>query len=159
MAAPYVSVSLTLVFPYQVIFLFRKNRVLNPALMPNWVTRLGFFTPMPTPYLELHLHTPYSFLDGGSHMEALVRRAAELGMPSLAMTDHDNVAGAVKFVTLCHAYGIKPVLGAELTMEDGSHLTLLAQNRQGYAHLCTLISKGYAHGGRLTPGLPWDKFP
>src|ERR1051326_3669347 len=111
---------------------------------------------MPTPYLELHLHTPYSFLDGGSHIEDLVRRAWELGMPTLAMTDHDSVAAAIKFAYACYNQGIKAILGAELTMEDGSHLTLLAQNRQGYAHLCTLISQGYAYGERLTPGLPWD---
>ena len=108
-------------------------------------------------YAELHLHTPYSFLDGGSHIEALVRRAAELGMPALAMTDHDNTAGAVKFVNLCRDYGIKPILGAELTMEDGSHLTLLARDQRGYACVCRLISMGYSNGGRLTPCLPWSR--
>ena len=69
--------------------------------------------------VHLHIHTPYSFLDGGSSIETLVRRAASLGMTSLAMTDRDSVAAAVKFVALAHAYGIHPILGAELTMEDG----------------------------------------
>src|SRR5207253_5288515 len=100
---------------------------------------------------------PYSFLDGGSHIEALVRRAAELGMPALAMTDHDNTAAAVKFVDLCQAYRIKPILGAEITMEDGSHVTLLARDRHGYACVCRLISQGYTYGGRLTPRLPWSQ--
>jgi DNA polymerase III alpha subunit len=108
-------------------------------------------------YAELHLHTPYSFLDGGSHIEALVHRAAELGMPALAMTDHDNAAAAVKFVNTCQAYSIKPILGAELTMGDGSHLTLLARDQLGYACVCRLISMGYSNGGRLTPRLAWNQ--
>src|SRR5438132_1434351 len=106
-------------------------------------------------YAELHLHTPYSYLDGGSGLEALIRRAASFGMPALAMTDHDNTAAAVKFVITCHAYQILPILGAELTMDDNTHLTLLARNREGYGNLCCLITAGYAHGGRLTPRLPW----
>jgi error-prone DNA polymerase len=105
--------------------------------------------------VHLHVHSPYSFLDGGSDLETLVQRAATLGMPALALTDHDNVCAAVKFVTLCAAYSVVPILGAELTMEDGTHLTLLAQSRQGYANLCGLITVGYTHGGRLTPKLPW----
>src|SRR5205823_1832811 len=105
-------------------------------------------------YVELHMHSPWSFRDGGSDIEVLVRRAAELGMIRLALTDHDNAAAAVKFTTLCHAYGIHPILGAEITMEDGSHLTILARNRLGYGRICRLISAGYVHGGRLRPGLP-----
>ncbi len=107
-------------------------------------------------YAELHLHTPYSFLDGGSGISALVRRAADLGIPALAMTDHNNTAAAVKFHGLCKGYGIRPILGAELTMEDGTHLTLLAKDRPGYACVCRLISQGYAYGGRLTPRVPWE---
>ncbi len=106
-------------------------------------------------FVHLHVHTPYSFLDGAADIEALVRRAAELGMPALAMTDHDGVAAAVKFSTQCAAYGIRPILGAEITMEDGSHLTLLARSRHGYARLCTIISRSYSVGGRLSPKLPW----
>lgn len=111
---------------------------------------------MGQPFVHLHVHTPYSFLDGASDIEALVRRAAELGMPALAMTDHDGVAAAVKFSAQCAAYGIRPILGAEITLEDGSHLTLLAKSRHGYARLCTLISSSYTIGGRLTPRLPWN---
>src|SRR4029077_13155933 len=114
-----------------------------------------FFAFMPPNYLELHLHTPYSFRDGGSEIESLVARADKLGMTALAMTDHDNTSASVKFASACEVRGIKPILGAEITMEDGSHLTLLARNRQGYAQLCTLISRAYAYGGRLTPLLPW----
>ncbi|MGC8667785.1 MAG: DNA polymerase III subunit alpha [Chthonomonadales bacterium] len=111
---------------------------------------------MDQPFVHLHVHTPYSFLDGASDIETLVRRTAELGMPALAMTDHDGVAASVKFSAQCAAYGIRPILGAEITMEDGSHLTLLARSRHGYARLCALISSSYAIGGRLTPRLPWE---
>ncbi|MCW3099657.1 MAG: polymerase alpha subunit [Chthonomonadaceae bacterium] len=107
-------------------------------------------------FVHLHVHSPYSFLDGASDIETLVRRAASFGMPALALTDHDSVAAAVKFVTCCQQYSILPILGAEVTMEDGSHLTLLSENRIGYANLCRLLTQSYAHGGRLTPRLPWN---
>ncbi len=108
------------------------------------------------PFIHLHLHSPYSFLDGGSSIETLVQRAASLGMPALALTDHNNTAAAVKFSETCRQYHVRPLLGAELTMEDDTHLTLLAQNREGYAQLCGLITWAHAHGGRLTPHLPWS---
>ncbi len=107
-------------------------------------------------FVHLHTHSPYSFLDGASDLEPLVQRAAQLGMPALALTDHDNVCAAVKFTHLCRGYHVRPILGAEVTMEDNTHLTLLAQNRDGYGHLCRLLSLAYAHGGRLTPRLPWS---
>lgn len=113
-------------------------------------------------FVHLHVHTPYSFLDGGSDIEALVREAASQGAPALAMTDHDNLCASVKFTTTCENYGIKPILGAEIsvTREEGrvEHLTLLARNRNAYARLCTLITEAYREGGRLTPKLPWEKF-
>lgn len=110
-------------------------------------------------FIHLHLHSPYSFLDGASDLEALVRRAAEFGMPALALTDHDTLAGAVRFAALCTGYGIQPLLGAEVTLDDGTHLTLLAQNRMGYSTLCRLLSRSYACGGRRTPALPWAELP
>ncbi|MCC6728431.1 MAG: DNA polymerase III subunit alpha [Chthonomonadales bacterium] len=106
-------------------------------------------------FVHLHVHSPYSFLDGASDIEALVRRAAGLGMPALALTDHGSVCAAVKFTALCRGYGIKPILGAELTMEDETHLVLLARDRGGYANLCRLLTRAHEHGGRLTPSLPW----
>jgi error-prone DNA polymerase len=77
-------------------------------------------------------------------------------MPALALTDHNSLAAAVKFVVCCQEYGVLPILGSEVTMEDGSHLTLLAKNRVGYGNLCRLITAGYAHGGRLSPRSPWQ---
>ena len=76
-------------------------------------------------------------------------------MPALAMTDHNSVAAAVKFVEACRGYGIKPILGTEITIDDESHLTLLAPDRASYAELCRLLSAAYAAGGRLAPRLAW----
>jgi error-prone DNA polymerase len=112
--------------------------------------------PRSTPiFIHLHVHSPYSFLDGASPIENLVRRAAELGMSALALTDHDNLCAAVKFTTLCNSYHVRPILGAEATMDDESHLTLLAATRAGYANLCGLLTISHATGGRLNPRLPW----
>ena len=106
-------------------------------------------------YVELHLHSEYSFLDGGSSIERLVRRAASLGMPALALTDHDNLSAAVKFSECCRAYSVKPILGCEVTLEDGSHLTLLAETPTGYGNICTLVSHAFRIGGRKSARLPW----
>jgi error-prone DNA polymerase len=107
-------------------------------------------------FIHLHTHSPYSFLDGASSLEDLVRAAAEQRMPALALTDHNSLAAAVKFVACCRDYAVQPVLGSELTLEDGSHLTLLAKSSEGYGNLCRLITAGYAHGGRLRPRTPWQ---
>ncbi|CAA9550771.1 MAG: Error-prone repair homolog of DNA polymerase III alpha subunit [uncultured Thermomicrobiales bacterium] len=97
------------------------------------------------PYVELHLHTAYSFLDGASLPEELIGRAAELGYQALAVTDHDGLHGAMEFARAARAADIAPITGAELTLLDGSHLTLLAETPIGYANLCRLITA--AHGG------------
>lgn len=110
-------------------------------------------------FVHLHVHSPYSFLDGASNIEALVRRAAELGMPALAITDHDSLTAAVKFNACCRQYSIQPIFGVELTMEDRTHLTLLAKSREGYANICSLASLGYQHGGRRSPAVPWESVP
>src|SRR5690606_27866421 len=91
-------------------------------------------------YVELHAHSSFSLLDGASSPEALVARAAALGMPALALTDHDAVYGAVRFVQAARAQGIRPILGAELTLADGTHLTLLVESATGWHNLCRLIS-------------------
>ena len=97
------------------------------------------------PYTELHLHTAYSFLDGASQPEELMRRARELGYTALAITDHDGMYGAVEFAKLAKDYEIQPITGAELTLADGSHLTLLAETRRGYGNLCRLLTD-FHHG-------------
>ncbi len=95
----------------------------------------------PSPrYVELHTHSDHSLLDGVPTPEALVARASELGMSALALTDHDALYGIVRLVEAAREAGIKPILGAEMTLEDDSHLTLLAETAKGYANLCRLIT-------------------
>lgn len=91
-------------------------------------------------YVELHCHSYYSLLDGASALEELVSRAVELGMPALAITDHNAVYGAPRFSQLAKAAGIKPVFGAELSLTGNNHLTLPVENEQGWQNLCQLIS-------------------
>ncbi len=95
------------------------------------------------PYVELHSHSNFSFLDGGSHPYELVMRAAELGMPALAITDHGGVYGAVRHLQACRKLGIKPIIGSALEV-DGEELILIARNLRGYSNLCRLLSIAHA---------------
>ena len=101
-------------------------------------------------YVELHCHSAYSFLDGASHPEELVARAAELGYPSLALTDHDGVYGSLEFAHAAKHAGIRPITGAEVTIDGGRHITLLCESGQGYANLCRILTA--AHAGTRRPG-------
>src|SRR3979411_99859 len=95
-----------------------------------------------TPYVELHCHSNYSFLDGASHPEELVERAAELGMPALAITDHGGGDREGKVINPRKRVGIHPVVGAELEIA-GRHRVLIARDMAGWSNLCRLIS--HAH--------------
>lgn len=94
-------------------------------------------------YVELHCHSNYSFNDGASSLHENLLRAQELGYPALALTDHDNLAGAMEFTQIAQALNIHPIIGAEVTLKGGYHLTLLVETQKGYANLCRLLS--YAH--------------
>ena len=96
-------------------------------------------------YVELHCHSSYSFLDGASLPEELVVRAAELGYGALALTDHDGVYGSLEFARAAKDFGIRPITGAELTLTDGSHVTVLVESQHGYANLCRLVTAAHAH--------------
>jgi len=100
---------------------------------------------MAVPYVELHAHSAFSFLDGASAPEELAEQAAALGHPALALTDHDGLCGSLAFAHAARAAGVRPVTGAELTLDDGSHLTLLVATAAGYANLCRLITLAHAH--------------
>jgi error-prone DNA polymerase len=124
---------------------------------------------MKATYVELHCHSYFSFRDGAPSPESLVERAAELGYPALALTDHDGLYGAVVFWQAAREKGIRPIIGAEITLEEagptrpqpgrgqqertGHHLTLLAETQQGYANLCRLISAGQLAGQKGQPRL------
>jgi DNA polymerase III alpha subunit len=93
-------------------------------------------------FVHLHLHSVFSFLDSTCRLDRLVARVAELGMPALAVTDHDGLYGAVRFYQAAKAAGIKPILGVELTTEGGHHLTLVAASKRGYGNLSRMVTAG-----------------
>ncbi len=98
---------------------------------------------MPVPYVELHCHSNFSFLDSGSHPAELAMRAAELEMPALAITDRAGVYGAVRFLQACRKLGVKPIIGTALEV-DGEELVIIARNLRGYSNLCRLLSFAHA---------------
>src|ERR1051325_9889635 len=97
-------------------------------------------------YIELHCHSAFSFLDGASLPEQLALTASQLGYPALALTDHNGLYGSMAFAQGSQKLGLQAITGAELTLLDGSHVTLLAETPEGYANLCRLITE--AHLGR-----------
>ena len=105
------------------------------------------------PYVELHCHSAYSFLDGASLPVELAAVAAEQSYPALALTDHDGLYGAMEFAIAAKPLGLRPITGAELTLDDGSHLTLLCESREGYRNLCRLITRAH-EGTRERPAEP-----
>ena len=107
-------------------------------------------------YVELHCHSNFSLLDGASHPEDLVKQAASLGMPALALTDHDGLYAAVRFYKACKEAGIKPIIGAELTLENDRHVTLLARNNVGYSNLCRLITKAQLDHQKGSAAIDFD---
>jgi error-prone DNA polymerase len=94
-------------------------------------------------YIELHCHSAYSFLDGASLPEHLILEAANLGYPALALTDHNGLYGSMAFAQAAKQLRIQAITGAEVTLLDGSHLTLLAETPAGYANLCRLITEAH----------------
>ena len=117
------------------------------------------------PFTHLHCHSHYSLLDGASSIDRLVARTAELGMNSLAITDHGNLHGALEFYTSAKAAGLNPIIGYEAYIAPGSrfqkdagsqkdssyHLTLLARDRTGFANLLQLATKAYLEGFYFKP--------
>ncbi len=116
-------------------------------------------------FTHLHVHSEYSLLDGLSRIPAMVNRAKELGMTALGLTDHGSMYGAVDFYAACKEAGIKPVIGCELYVANGKrtdrhsggkgqnyhHLTVLAQNNEGYRNLMKLSSKAHLEGFYYKP--------
>ena len=99
-------------------------------------------------YAELHAWSNFSFLQGGSHPEELIDRAAELELSAIALTDRDGLYGAVRFAAHARQCRVNAIIGSELTFEDGAHLVLLVENQCGYANLCRLISAAQMRGGK-----------
>src|SRR5260221_2353285 len=110
------------------------------------------------PYVELHAHSAYSFLDGASLPEELAARAAELGYDAFALTDHDGVYGSLEFAHAAKQFGVRSITGAEVTLAGGAHVTLLCETQRGYANLCRILTAAHARtrpkeGELLPPAL------
>ncbi|MCB1567852.1 MAG: DNA polymerase III subunit alpha, partial [Xanthomonadales bacterium] len=104
-------------------------------------------------FVHLHLHTEYSLIDSTVRIAALVKRCAQLGLPAVAVTDQSNLFALVKFYRAAEKAGVKPIIGADVWVEDAglrqaARLTLLCQNREGYLTLSQLMSRAYLEGHR-----------
>ena len=121
-------------------------------------------------FAHLHVHTEYSLLDGSSKIKEITKRAKELGMNSLAITDHGVMYGCIDFYRAALENGIKPIIGCEVYVAPGSrfekeagdnedryyHLILLAENNEGYANLCKIVSKGFVEGFYYKPRVDYE---
>jgi DNA polymerase III alpha subunit len=107
-------------------------------------------------FVHLHCHSVWSLLDGAIPAEALPHAAAALGFEAVALTDHDSLLGAVRFARACRDAGVKPVYGAELTVNrDGhlEHVTVIVRNATGYGNLCRLITAAHLGNERGHPSV------
>lgn len=108
-------------------------------------------------YAPLWCKTNYSFLEGASHPEELVEEARCQGLRSLAVTDRDGVAGIVRAHVKAKESGVHLIVGSEMTIEDGSTIVLLAQDRGGYANLCRLATKGRLRCAKGSSKVSWEE--
>ncbi|ACL30055.1 DNA polymerase III subunit alpha [Buchnera aphidicola] len=116
-------------------------------------------------FIHLHVHSDYSMIDGLSKPEDLVKKAASLNMPAIAITDYNNLYGVIKFYNMAHKLGLKPIIGitvnffSDLINNQLTKLTLLASTQEGYKNLILLISrayqKGYVHNNHVTIEKKW----
>ncbi len=121
-------------------------------------------------FTHLHVHTEYSLLDGSAKINEIVARAKELGMDSLAITDHGVMYGVIDFYRACKRESIRPILGCEVYVAPGSrflkeggvtderyyHLVLLAENDTGYSNLMKIVSKGFTEGYYYKPRVDYE---
>ena len=121
-------------------------------------------------FTHLHVHTEYSLLDGSNKIKECVTRVKELGMDSVAITDHGVMYGVIDFYRAAKAEGIRPILGCEVYVANGSrfdreigtnedryyHLVLLAENNTGYNNLMKIVSKGFTEGYYYKPRVDFE---
>ena len=121
-------------------------------------------------FTHLHVHTEYSLLDGSSKIPELIERTKELGMDSIAITDHGVMYGVINFYKAAKKAGIKPIIGCEVYVAPGSrkdrennageeryhHLVLLAENNKGYENLMKIVSKGFTEGFYYKPRVDYE---
>jgi error-prone DNA polymerase len=133
-----------------------RRRVIDQTVIgdtPRSMEPRGPTQPVPlsvlddTPYVELHLHSNFSLLEGASSIDELLIQAEQQGHRALALTDHDAMYGSMEFARSAKEAGLRPITGLELTVEEAdgtrSHVTLLAESREGYSNLCRLSSEAF----------------
>ena len=108
-------------------------------------------------YVPLWCKSNFSFLEGASHPDELVEEAVRLGLTALALTDRDGVYGVVRAHVKAREVGLKLIIGSEITVDDGSTIVLLVQDRGGYANLCRLITKGRRRSEKGESAVSWDE--
>ena len=122
------------------------------------------------PFIHLRTHTEYSVVDGMLRIDALAAAARADGQGALAITDLNNLFGAVKFYTACRGKGVKPIIGVDVLMEpnggapggdrQASRLLLLVQDSKGYLNLCELLARGWVKNAqRAQAWIKWDWLP
>ncbi|MBI2323614.1 MAG: PHP domain-containing protein, partial [Chloroflexi bacterium] len=142
--------------------MWKPRRLTSAAVLPRGA-REGAIAPQ---FVHLHAHSEYSLLDGLSRIPDMVRRAKELGMPALALTDHGALYGAIDLYASAREHGIKPIIGVETYVARGSrfdrdarieghgrpfHLVLLAKDFQGYQALLQLVTAAHLEGYYYRP--------
>jgi len=108
-------------------------------------------------YIELHACSAFSFLRAGSFPEHLAERAAELEMPAMALLDRNGVYGAQRFSVAAREQNVRPIIGSELTLEDGSILPVLVENRTGYKNLCELLTQAHLRSEKGNCSVQWNE--
>jgi error-prone DNA polymerase len=110
-------------------------------------------------YCELHCCSAFSFLRGGSFPEQLAEVAAELEMPAMALLDRSGVYGAQRFSVAAREHNVRPIIGAELSMEHGSIVPVLVESRTGYKNLCELLTQAHLRSEKGNCAVRWDELP
>src|SRR5881392_2634095 len=111
------------------------------------------------PYIELHACSAFSFLRGASFPEQLAETAAELAMPAMALLDRNGVYGAQRFSVTAREHNVRPIIGCELSMEDGTILPVLVANRTGYKNLCQLLTQAHLRSEKGKCAIQWNELP
>ncbi len=110
-----------------------------------------------TSFVHLHVHSNFSYKDATPHPHELIKAAAFYEMPAVALTDHSTLAGAIRFYRAAQGSGVKPIIGTEIELTSGHHLTLLAENLAGYSNLCRLLTELHlSQPGETRPLANWE---
>jgi error-prone DNA polymerase len=112
---------------------------------------------MEVSYVELHACSAFSFLRGGSFPEQLAETAAELEMPAMALLDHNGIYGAQRFSVAAREHNVRPIVGCELSIDDGSVLPVLVENRSGYRNLCELLTQAHLRSEKGKCAVQWNE--